>query len=79
MLQGAQQLPICLLENKLNVIRYLTVVLKCKVIKKKYSEPKNIEVSTSKVNLLNRTRNATGLTKTTTGHTELSWQNCSHG
>jgi hypothetical protein len=27
-------------ENKLNVIRYLTVVLKCKVIKEKYSEPK---------------------------------------
>jgi hypothetical protein len=74
MLQGAQQLLICLPENKLNVIRYLTVVLKCKVIKKKYSEPKNIEVK-----LLNRTRNATGLTITTVGHTELSWQNCSHG
>jgi hypothetical protein len=40
MLQGAQQLLICLPENKLNVIRYLTVVLKCKVIKKKYSEQK---------------------------------------
>jgi hypothetical protein len=36
MLQGAQQLAICLPENKLNVIRYLTVVLKCKVIKDKY-------------------------------------------
>jgi hypothetical protein len=37
---GCQHLPICLPENKLNVIRYLIVVLKCKVIKEKYSEPK---------------------------------------